>query len=645
MHPKNTVFMRLLCGAMALSLAAGSVCAEQEVFFHFDEGKGPTVRDASGQVTATLQGENAPEWRSDESGSYLVFDNGDELLIVDSQAVLPRIFSRPSFTVELRVRLDKQEQASSWTELITYLSYRRPVCALEMGRRYGTPHFKVGSVHDHQTVFAMENIGDDEWHHIKLVRDRDLGKFFVFVDGTLENEAPDGIESSLPTNRPRLRLGGDLRGSIDEVRISSEGLPPEIRRQRQAFRWEGLELGRDGILACRHADEPPKVDGLLTDACWDDAEQVLFVQRYKWEPPSQKTVGAALCDEEHLYFAFRCYETNMRELSMEVTDPNGPLYRDDVIEVFLDPQNRRHNYHHLFITAAGVYSDDGTLNRRWQARVRRMETYWTAEVAIPWRSIVERDTENTWIVSLARAERPHRETSCWQPTFGGFNVIKHFGRMVFESVDLRAISRRLHNERFAKRQILAGDGTLEIQAVAGTHKIRRDESVRGLDRIALCAARGESEPFQLLVTPRVDGPLELSIDAEDLVDDGEHRIARTHVSCREIGYLGKVPDVLYPTDQYLGDHGTNRVFWILVDVPRDAVPGDYAGSISVAAGASRFRIPFTLRVWNFALPERVAFKTCLFSAKSSSIVHWYGHPVGTPEFERGKWQVGSTLHT
>jgi len=56
--------------------------------------------------------------------------------------------------------------------------------------------------------------------------------------------------------------------------------------------------------------------------------------------------------------------------------------------------------------------------------------------------------------------------------------------------------------------------------------------------------------------------------------------------------------------------GINRPFWVEVAVPRDAAPGDYAGWIVVSSGLAPIaRVPVSLTVWDFTLPETPSLRT------------------------------------
>ena len=72
------------------------------------------------------------------------------------------------------------------------------------------------------------------------------------------------------------------------------------------------------------------------------------------------------------------------------------------------------------------------------------------------------------------------------------------------------------------------------------------------------------------------------------------------------------PDALPPLKKPLDlPAGKNQPFWVLVYVPKDAKPGDYAGKITLKAEGWSQEVPIRLHVWDFALPEKNHIDTAL----------------------------------
>lgn len=75
------------------------------------------------------------------------------------------------------------------------------------------------------------------------------------------------------------------------------------------------------------------------------------------------------------------------------------------------------------------------------------------------------------------------------------------------------------------------------------------------------------------------------------------------------GWAGWWPDPLPPARSFDLPAYTTQPIWVNVRVPRDARPGSYRGMVRILHGSSLLTaLPFTVRVWDFALPEQIHLK-------------------------------------
>lgn len=178
--------------------------------------------------------------------------------------------------------------------------------------------------------------------------------------------------------------------------------------------------------------------------------------------------------------------------------------------------------------------------------------------------------------------------------------------------------------------------------------------------IALYAARGEKEALQLVLRSSEEMRVEVTIDGlrqgdaelpppeiavvgyvPVLQSSGYHQTAigrneweRLSISGgeRTDGWQGWWPDYLVPTDGTveLAAHRTQPL-WITVDVPKDAKPGLYTGTIRIAGEGVEKEIPLSLRVWRFALPERPSLEA-IYDLRSGP-----GWTVAASDRERETW--------
>jgi hypothetical protein len=157
-----------------------------------------------------------------------------------------------------------------------------------------------------------------------------------------------------------------------------------------------------------------------------------------------------------------------------------------------------------------------------------------------------------------------------------------------------------------------GLGDLQVWAAPTVEKVLRTMSVPvASDSLRFAAARGEFEPFQIVV--RAPTAQNLSVSVSDFVRGSD---VITDVTIHQVDYVniatagdhfdrpGPWPDPLWPLDS--GDTvslsaNENQPLWFTVRVPWDAAPGVYQGTISIGSGS----IPVELEVWNFSLPREI----------------------------------------
>ncbi|HJN13860.1 MAG TPA: DUF4091 domain-containing protein, partial [Armatimonadota bacterium] len=150
-------------------------------------------------------------------------------------------------------------------------------------------------------------------------------------------------------------------------------------------------------------------------------------------------------------------------------------------------------------------------------------------------------------------------------------------------------------------------------------------------RVDVFACRNEGEPIQIamraaeagtvtVTAGALTGPGGATIAAPQIYDVGTvpidhpmgyassdqpsyHRLRPT--STGTDGWVGDWPDPLLPTDGEMAV-AANRTqsAWLDFDIPPDAAPGKYEGEISLAFGDETTRLPVTLTVWDYVLPDR-----------------------------------------
>src|SRR5574340_137921 len=214
----------------------------------------------------------------------------------------------------------------------------------------------------------------------------------------------------------------------------------------------------------------------------------------------------------------------------------------------------------------------------------------------------------------------------------------HNGRMTMRRYPIAAI--------WACAALFAADmarADWRVWTLTETRRVLRDEPAGNGPSVRLAAARNEWESFQILM--RSDRPVAgVRVEARDLAGpEGsvlrardarlfrQHQLELTLGTHRHDGFKpGWYPDPLIPfchpmTRQPLQGARLSAVpfdlpadethgFWIDVNVPAGAKPGQYRGTYRVTAdGQQAVEIPVTLTVWDFDLPRVSTLRTALGS--------------------------------
>ena len=158
--------------------------------------------------------------------------------------------------------------------------------------------------------------------------------------------------------------------------------------------------------------------------------------------PTQRTQVQMAYDDESLYVMFTCAEARPNELTTNVTENNGPVWRDDSVEVLLNPFPEDHSrIHHLAANAKGIKYASVSVSGNpenwdgpWRVEVAPRDGSWVAWIRIPFGAMGGTGAPkpgDVWEANFARHEVRLNELSSWSPVINGFVEPERFGRIVF----------------------------------------------------------------------------------------------------------------------------------------------------------------------------------------------------------------------
>jgi hypothetical protein len=214
---------------------------------------------------------------------------------------------------------------------------------------------------------------------------------------------------------------------------------------------------------------------------------------------------------------------------------------------------------------------------------------------------------------------------------------------------------------------------MAVYAVDGLARVRPNAPVRVASSIAICAARNEYEPFQVIVHAGTRPLSGVNVTATDLRSNNgavisasnltfyrEHYVQITIPSENSLEGSGWYPDALIPfapppaalrmnlTPRFAGapfrvNAGQNQAVWVDVYVPKGTVAGDYIGIVTVSAGNEKpVQISVQITVWNITLPDTPSLRSN-FGKLGTDIAKAHGVEMNSGPFRTPEWNYGMAL--
>ncbi len=170
-----------------------------------------------------------------------------------------------------------------------------------------------------------------------------------------------------------------------------------------------------------------KIDGILDDTGWLKCGKVgNFVEIEPCDncKPKVETEALMTYDDNKIYFAFICYDTDMSKLRATLTDRDR-MFSDDWVGVFLNTYSDDKQAYELVVNPYGIQGDliwtpndeDESFDMIWQSEAKIQNDKWTVEMAVPFKSMhFPKTEEQKWKIHFIRSRpRESREQHSWAP--------------------------------------------------------------------------------------------------------------------------------------------------------------------------------------------------------------------------------------
>jgi hypothetical protein len=200
----------------------------------------------------------------------------------------------------------------------------------------------------------------------------------------------------------------------------------------------------------KRATGPIVIDGVPDDSTWSDAEIVSeLIQQFPNDTSKSnvRTEFRATYDDDFIYFSVIAYDNTKGGyvISSLRRDFRGPGL--DGVAVILDPFQDVTNGFFFGLSPAGVQREglisNGYLRRddmdlswdnKWYSETRIHEGYWTAEFAIPFKTLRFKAGSKRWNVKLYRQDSKANERAVWPftPRFFEVGNLNYTGEMIWD---------------------------------------------------------------------------------------------------------------------------------------------------------------------------------------------------------------------
>jgi hypothetical protein len=168
-----------------------------------------------------------------------------------------------------------------------------------------------------------------------------------------------------------------------------------------------------------------RVDGVLDEPVWASAalvEDLHQLEPVEYAQPSQRSEIRLFFDDEALYVAARLWDTDAERITAQVLRQGEGLSSEDRFAVILDPYLDRRNGYRFQVNPNGVrwdalYQDTTSLESNWDGiwlgAATRDGEGWTAEMAIPFKTLSFNSNVEEWGINFERTIQRNGETLGW----------------------------------------------------------------------------------------------------------------------------------------------------------------------------------------------------------------------------------------
>ena len=212
-------------------------------------------------------------------------------------------------------------------------------------------------------------------------------------------------------------------------------------------------FGQAKSLSSFETTESIVLDGQLIEESWSTAETASnFQTHFPIDSllSKRQTEVRVLFNDEFLYIGAKCYGEKERDFVVQSLKRDFDFEQNDAFAIFIDAFKNKSSGVCFGINPLGVQKDgiiieggirpiEDSWNTLWEAEVHHADKYWSAEIAIPFKSLRFDSKTKSWNINFVRYDTKFNEVSSWAPVPRGYrmNTLNYHGQLEFPSVLLK----------------------------------------------------------------------------------------------------------------------------------------------------------------------------------------------------------------
>ncbi len=255
------------------------------------------------------------------------------------------------------------------------------------------------------------------------------------IRDTLSWEIPDGW--SISPNMIPLNIEPHTEQKIN-FKISSQGnlypvptISTKVPYSDEIAQPITKELSVARRIDCYKTTQAPKIDGHIDEVAWKSPQNLFF--NYDMSiAGDDSTLFYFAYDDEYLYLAAYCHESNMDSLKSEITELDKPVYTDDCVGFMFETKENSATAYQIYVNPNGAiydqiiksgydgyYESDKSWNGEYEVKAFKGADFWSVELKIPMKTL-DADTQegSQWRTNFRRKHQRTNSASMWQLPWG-----------------------------------------------------------------------------------------------------------------------------------------------------------------------------------------------------------------------------------